>query len=300
MGRIDAWLFAPDSARRLAALRIGLCAVLAIRLGMGRYADLSGQPEELFRPLSFMHLFSSMPGANLAAAVQALGVAAAVLATVGWLTRLTLPVAWGSAVFLNGMATSLGKVVHNDVVLLLAMVPLLAAPVADAWALDAARRRAAPGEERSARYGWPIRTAMVVVAGAYLFTGFNKLLYSGPAWVTSDNLRWVLYAASDQRGEPVTMALLIADRPWLAHALAAATLAIELGFPLTLVRPRLAWLFVPGAAALHLGIWFTLHLDYFAWVATAVIVFVPWPQVLDEVRNRLTGMRAAPVSPGHL
>ena len=58
--RIDAWMFAPGSARRLAAVRIGLCALLALRLARGIYVDVAGQPASLYRPLSFMKVFGSI------------------------------------------------------------------------------------------------------------------------------------------------------------------------------------------------------------------------------------------------
>ena len=54
---------------------------------------------------------------------------------------------------------------------------------------------------------------MVVVAGAYFFSGLAKLLHAGPAWVASGNLRWVLYASSDSQPEPNPFALFVADRP---------------------------------------------------------------------------------------
>ena len=79
-------------------------------------------------------------------ALQTAGVLAAVLAALGLRTRLTLPAAWACAIVLNGMLTSTGKVVHNDLVLLLCLVPLLVAPAADAWSLDARRAaRRVPG-----------------------------------------------------------------------------------------------------------------------------------------------------------
>ena len=89
----------------------------------------------------------------------------------------------------------------------------------------------------------------VVAAGAYFFTGLAKLVFSGPAWVLSGNLRWVFYAASDARGMPNLVALFVADRPWLAHLVAMSTLVVELGFPVVLWKPRAAWFFVPGAVA---------------------------------------------------
>ncbi|MGH3029526.1 MAG: thiol-disulfide oxidoreductase DCC family protein [Gaiellaceae bacterium] len=51
MRRLERFLFAPGSAERLAALRIGLCAILAGRLAFGPYVELTGQPRELFRPI---------------------------------------------------------------------------------------------------------------------------------------------------------------------------------------------------------------------------------------------------------
>lgn len=281
MRRPECWLFAPGSAEQLAAVRIGLCTILAGRLAFGPYLDLTGQPGELFRPISFMELLPSMPPWGAVLAVQVIGTAAAALAAVGLRTRLTLPLAWACGVFLNGMLTSTGKVVHNDVVLLLCLMPLLLAPAWDVWSLDARRRNSRRRAHESACYGWPVRTAAVVVAGAYFFAGLAKLLNSGLAWVTSDNLRWALYASSDSG-----VALFVADRPWLSHLLAAATLLLELGFPLVLLFPRTAWLFVPGAVALHTGIWLAMGLDYSAQAATVVVVLTDWTAVAAAVQRR--------------
>jgi hypothetical protein len=282
--RVERWLFAPGDPRRVAALRIGLCAVLTARLTRDAYLGLADQEAALFRPVSFMRLLPAMPPRGVVLAVQVAGVAAAVLAAYGRRSRVTLPVAWGCGLLLNGMVGSMGKIVHTDALLLLALVPLLAARCDDAWSVDAERRRARQTPTPS-RYGWPVRTAMVVTAGAYFFSGLAKLWTSGPAWVLSDNLRFVLYASSDVRVEPNGFALFIADRPWLAHAVAAATLLVELGFPLVLWRPRAAWLFVPAAIALHVGIWVALRLDYWAWVATLVVVYVDWPGLADRFRR---------------
>jgi hypothetical protein len=286
MRRLEAWLFAPGDPRRLAVVRIGLCGLLAARLATGRYLELAEQPAALFRPISFLRLLDRMPPRGLVLALQALAVAAAVLGAAGLWTRVTLPVAWVAALPLVAMTSSLGKVVHNDVLLLLCLVPLLPAPAGAAWSLRPGGPEAPPRTPPSpgVAYGWPVRTAMVVVAGAYFFSGLAKLLHTGPAWVTSGNLRWVLYASSDQQPVPNPSALFVADRPVLAHLLAAATLVVELGFPLVLWRPRLAWLFLPAAVAMHAGIWLAMRLNYSAMAATAVLVMVDWPAVVDRLR----------------
>jgi hypothetical protein len=289
--RVEGWLFAPGDPRRLAAVRIGLCGLLAARLAGGPYLELAAQPPALFRPISFLRLLERMPSPEVVAALQAFALAAAVLAMVGLLTRVTLPLAWLAALPLVAMTSSLGKVVHNDVLLLLCLVPLLAAPAGAAWSLDARLR---PPAGRGPAFGWPVRTAMVVVAGAYLFSGLAKLFHAGPAWVASDNLRWVLYASSDGQPVPNPFALFVADRPLLAQLVAAATLAVELGFPLVLWRPRLAWLFVPAVVAMHAGIGLAMHLDYSVMAATVVVVMVDWAALADRLRRPA----ATPAGPG--
>lgn len=289
----DRWVFRPGTATRLAGVRIGLGLILAARLSRPLYMQLAGQPRVLYWPLSYMHLFPGMPARPVTLVVEVVGVAAALAAAAGLSAPATLPLAWVCALLLNGMATSIGKVVHNDVLLMLAILPLLFAPTGDAMRVPWRRPRAsAPLRAPSVRYGWPLRLSMILVAGGYFFTGFNKLVFSGPAWVLSENLRWVLYAASDGAAHPIPAALFIANHPPLAHAVAALTLAIELGFPLVLWRPGLASVFVPGAVLLHAGIGLTMHLDYSAWAATAIVVFTPWDRILTSLRAR----RAAPAA----
>ena len=290
--RAEAWLFAPGDPRRLAAVRIGLGGLLAIRLAGGPYAELATQPPALFRPISFLRLLDRMPSPEAVAVLQALALGAAVLATVGLLTRFTLPLAWLAALPLVAMTSSLGKVVHNDVLLLLCLVPLLPSRAGAAWSLDARQRPpAGPGP----LFGWPVRTAMVVVAGAYFFSGLAKLLHAGPAWVTSGNLRWVLYASSDAQPDPNPFALFVADRPVLAHLIAAATLVVELGFPLVLWRPRLAWVLVPAVVAMHAGIGLAMHLDYSAMAVTVVVVMTDWAALADRLATIGQGDAPVPV-----
>lgn len=286
--RADAWLFGhAEPAERLAALRIGLCALLLFRLVVGRYAAIAGQPAALFRPVGVLLLLPAMPPPGAVRALQIVSVAACGAALAGWRARFSLPLAWAGALVLIGMTSSLGKIVHNDVLLLLCLVPLLFAPVSDVWALDA-RKRQTPARA-SARYGWPVRTAMVVVAGAYFFCGLAKLLNSGPAWVTSDNLRWALYAASDAMARPNTAALFVADRPWLSHLLALGTLGLEMGFPVALVWPRVRPLLLLGVAALHASVWVCMGLNYSVQTLVAILVFANWPP-----NNASAGTRPPP------
>lgn len=297
LGSIDAFVFAAEDARRLAAMRIGLFGLLAVRLAASEeYASVAGQPSALFDPVSLFHLLPSMPSPGLTAVVQVLGAATALLAAAGLWPRLSFTAAFASAVFLGLMVNATGKIVHNDVVLTLCLLPLVASPRAAcrAWAVPSK-----PGSSEEPMvgraFGWPIRTAMVVVALAYLFVGLQKLRFSGPEWFTSDNLRNVLWASSDAQANPNDLALFVANRDWLAHTLATATIAVEVGFIACLPVPALRWLLVPAAVGLHLGIWLAMGLDYVAQALTVIIVFVNWAAVADFCGKRGWGSRLRPI-----
>lgn len=297
MRAIERFVFAAEDPRRLAAMRIGLFGLLAWRTATNdEYSLVADQPSALFDPVSLFHLLPSMPSSEAALVAQAVGVVSAAAAAAGIAPRASFPLAFGSALFLGLMLNSVGKIIHNDVVLMLCLLPLLASPRAASavWALKLRRsQRDRPVAEAAIAFGWPIRVAMIVIALAYFFAGFQKLRYSGIEWATSENLRWVLYASSDAGRTPSDVALFIADRAWLVHALAVGTLALELGFPLCLRFPRLRWIFVPGVVGLHTGIWLAMGLDYSAQFLAVIIVFVDWTAVPGWVRARLRGDRRA-------
>ena len=302
---IDRFIFAPEDARRLAAIRIGLFGLLALRLATnGDYADVAGQPSQLFDPLSLFHLLPSMPSPELTTVAQIAGVLAALLAAAGIAPRGTFPAAFVISVFLNLMLNSTGKVVHNDLVATLCLIPLLVVPTAAsrAWSLSknlspVKGQTWQPPGPPSPAYGWPIRTAMIVVGLAYLFAGLQKLRYSGLDWAATDNLRYVLWASSDAQASADSLALFVADHDWIAHFFAASTLVVEVGFILCLPFERLRWIFVPAVVGLHIGIWLAMGLDYLPQAATVIIVFVNWPNITSFLRTRgpsLSSEAAAP------
>jgi hypothetical protein len=200
-------------------------------------------------------------------AVQVVGTVAGVLCVIGWRERGTLLVAWSSLLFLGGLRASRGKIQHNELLLLLVAAAFLLAPVG----------RRLFDEARSWRFGWPIRTGMVVIAVVYFLTGFQKVVGGGPSWVLGDNMRNVMYLAADDPKAPTdAVSLFIAERAWLAHLVAAGTLIVELGAPVVLWRPRLRPWFVAAVAVMHVSIYLTHGLDYSAWALTVAIVLIDW------------------------
>jgi len=280
-------------------VRIGLSGLLALRLATTDYRAVAAQPVVLFRPVWYLGLLERMPSQSFVAGLQICGIVAALVAASGLAVRASLSSALVCSLILDGMLNSAGRVIVGDAVLTLCLLVLLACgnAASDGWAVRAPLRRiqAEPGRDmplhagptpRGARYGWPIRTAMVTIALSVFFAGLQKLRYSGLAWVTSDNLRWILYASSDGSLHPNGMALFIADRPWLSHLCAAGTLLLEIGFPLVLVSTRARWLFIPGLVAMHEVIRLAIGLDYSMQGLTLLVVFVDWPGVVSWLRRR--------------
>ncbi len=274
---LDRWLFEPEAAGRVRMTRLLLAALIGVRLATGVDRGMADQPAALFRPVWFLAWMDHVPSAGVLLAIQLVGVLAAALAVLGWRERGTFLVAWSSLLVLAALRASRGKVQHNDIPLLLVAGVLAAAPVG-LRLLD---------QRRAAAWGWPVRTSVLVVTGAYFLTGFQKVVSSGPAWVLSDNLRNVMYAARLNGHAPTdVVSLFIADRPALAHVVALGTLVIELGAVIALVRPRWRPGYVVAVAVLHAGIYLTHGLDYSMWVATAAVVLIDWHAVLARVMSR--------------
>ena len=275
VARLDGWLFAPEPAGRVRALRIGIAALLLFRLVTGPYADLGGQPAALFRPVWFLWWLDQMPSREVLVGLQLVGAAAAGLAIVRRCERASFLVAWSSLLVLDACWASRGKVQHNDLPLLLVAAVLALAPMGIRLADD----------RRGAAWGWPVRTSILVVTSIYMLTGFQKVISSGPAWVLSDHMRNVMYGAALTGKAPTDeVSRFIADRPHVAHLVALATIVIELGavVPLLWARTRVAY--VVAIALLHLGVYFTHGLDYSMWVGVAAVVLIDWrPAVLRLV-----------------
>ena len=160
MHRVERWIFAPEDARRLAGVRIGLCLLLAYRLSAHDYDALAARHVR-FLPHFYMDVFAHMPSPDLASALQALGIAAALAAGLGVALRITLPVAFVCGLVLNGMLNSAGRVMVRDALLMLCLAIVVAAGRAagEVWAVRAPNRETFGGYDVD--HGRPVLTAVL-------------------------------------------------------------------------------------------------------------------------------------------
>jgi hypothetical protein len=86
----------------------------------------------------------------------------------------------------------------------------------------------------------------------------------------------------------------VGEHIWAARLSAAFILGLEVSFPAVLVWRRLQPLYALAAAVLHVGTWFLLGLDYWAWAITVPLLLVDWPASWGRGRGWWRRRRAEP------
>ena len=281
---LDDALWGPETGARLVVVHVGLSALIGVRIVAGSYRQLAGTPRALVDPVPFLGWLDRMPPAEVFVALQVIGGLAALAAVLRRHPRAAFALAWVVYLVLAGLRGSRGKVLHNDLLLLWASAPFLLAPVA----VD--RRDPVPRR----RYGWPVRTSIVIIALVYFLAGYHKLRRSGPSWAFSDNMRYVsLWGPSIGSPGWPGLARWVGENVWLARASGVFILGLELSFPVVI---RVRWLrvwYALAAVVLHVTTWLLLGLDYWAWAITVPLVLIDWPDVAAGVRRRRSRRAAA-------
>ena len=290
LAKLDHLLVRDGPAHTHALVRTGLAVAILVRLAIRQWWLASRQPKAFFDPVFAVRWLHGVPPIGVLVAVQLVGAVAAAAAVLGRRVSISLPVAWISYVFLAGIWSSDGKILHNEVLLILATVPFLFAS-SGAHLGD---------RTESSRWGWPTRTSTILIGAVYFTAGVQKLRHSGLAWVTSDNMRWILYGAARTSRSPLpSLARHLADIAWLSHLLAFGLLALELTAPVILFFRRSRPWFFATAVALHGGTWMLLGLDYWAWImCVGVVTLLGMGVALAPHGRTWPRVRATEAAPG--
>ena len=230
--------------------------------------------------------------------IQLIWKAALLLSALGLLARPAMIIAFVLGTYLMGLPQNFGQTQHFDTLVVFVSGALAISNAADAFSVDAwlAKRRGAPRRSEPGEYTWPIRFVWVAMALIFCAAGISKLRHSGLDWVLSDNLSLLLlrqqYHLSD--GEPLTRwGVWVANHPWVAHGLAACSVATETLFPLALFGRYARLVMVPAGLAFLIGIRVLMGPTFEQFIMCYVF-WVPWHRILAAVdaRRAVTRTRA--------
>ncbi|WP_437312970.1 HTTM domain-containing protein [Sorangium sp. So ce385] len=262
--RVERFALAPASAEPLAALRIGLAAVLLVQAALVAPAlfELYGPAGILQGPLREAFAQIELPGIGWLAgrlgplgigetsllagvgAVYALSLAALLC---GFRTRTSALLAWIThrLLMVTADATVYGADLFANIFLFyLVWIPSGAALSVDRWMRGPSRAAAEPTP--GARLG--LRVVQVHLCIAYLASGLEKA--SGASWWNGEAI-WRSVMLPEYRQLDFSW---LAWHPWIAQAAGWAVLGVEIGYAF-LIWPRLTRRAVIVATALlHLGI----------------------------------------------
>ena len=281
------WWTRPVRAERLAALRIGLAAVLLLDVLLTYLppaADLFG-PDSLGGPETFADrgrggnwhwsLLWGVDSFPLLHTLLWLWAGAAVLLLVGWWTRTAAAVAWLlSLSFLN-----LNFFAHNagDTLRVIGLFYLMLAPSGAAWSLD---------RLRSGRSGpvcvppWPLRLLFVQLVTIYFFSGLHKL--ANPDWRSGTTLHYILGDLALARW-PAAQQL----APLAVTRLATWTvLAWEVALPLLVLLPRTRIPALVVGVLLHVALGLSVELGMFPlYILCWYLPLLPWERLAIEEQH---------------
>jgi hypothetical protein len=125
---------------------------------------------------------------------------------------------------------------------------------------------------------WVYQLSLFYVCLFYGFSGWTKLLTSGPGWANGVSMQiWVhLFKASDS-----IWSQLILDNRYAARGLQAATLIAEAGTPLALFFPRLRPLFGLALIGFHYGAIAVFGWAFHGNVIAVALVLLPTAQWVE-------------------
>jgi hypothetical protein len=286
---VDSWnrfWFSPADPRDLALGRIVFCVGVLMLFGNQPW-PLWAQVGEAFRqPIKVLGLASfeplARPWLDIAWGLWRLSLLTAAL---GFLTRVSLGVAFVLGFYLLALPHHFGRLEHTDGVVVILLGVLAASRCGDAWSLDAWRaRRRDRAVERPPHgaYRWPVRAAQLVLCTIFFSAGIAKLRHGGLEWITSDTLSITLLRAQLQ---PEGVGPVVDWGRWLAGQratmilAAAGTIAIELGYPLALLHRRSRWVLLPAMVGLLVG-FRVLMGPWFGTFILAHVFWVPWSRWL--------------------
>jgi hypothetical protein len=250
---------------RIACVSCALALMLPSAYGSFNHLErLSQLPSTMYHPLLINRIALLPFGPEVQVSDVAilsvfwLTFAIGVLSLVGFWTNASLLLFTLGYAFLTAYKNSFGDFHQTEPILLITMGALALAPSGRSFSADAwfESRRCGSGSwtgagTRSVYAAWPLLLSQAFLALVYLDSGIQKLYSSGLDWINGSTLGYYLVSDGVNRGSQ--LAGLLLDHPTFVQYLSIASLVFETTFWLVLLKPRLAWVYVPAGLCFHLA-----------------------------------------------
>lgn len=293
MSRWDRFWFAPAPPTNLGASRVAFFGALLVWAWARDFSNSPLESSPRWSPIPFFFFHPPLVSIGALNALQVAWVLALLLSAVGLFTRPATAFAFALTAYLTWVPLNFGHVGHGTQLLVLITGVMALSRAGDAVSLDARLRRRAAAEP-SGEYTWPVKLVCVLVSAVYFAAAVSKLRHSGLTWVTSDYLaRLLLHLRELMKPELPSVAVWVAHHEWLAHLLAAGTLAVEACYPLALLSPRLRLPLVASAIAMHVAIELLLGISFRTFIFCSVF-WVPWDRLITTRATTPTPPAARP------
>lgn len=223
------------------------------------------------------------PGPDLLRAAWFIAVVAAFASALGIRARLFMLPCAVTTTLLYAHGYSYQEFHHPEAALVIALWVLALAPVARpvsrhgfvARIREAVRtRRFRPRlSEADAQpvIRWPLRLIQWVMVLIYLSAGISKLVHGGFDWVNGHTLAYYFVQDGVRWFDGGGPGMWLAQHVSIASVLSVGALAFELTFMLAVLFPRVAWVYVAGGTALHIGIYIVQHAPFFQFIVLYVV-----------------------------
>ncbi len=289
----------------------------------GRLHLLAALPDAQFEAIPVLRLLllpfgdGVRPPLAVMVAILWVTIAAGFLALVGWRTHAACFLFALGNLLVTAYAYSYGEHHHVEALTIVTLFALAIGPSGAACSIDAWLLRRRSGNAESDAHGggnrsstangdsnndvdatgrnataestlaaWPLELVRWLFSITYLSAALCKVLGSGLEWMNGYTLQTYLLQEGVFWG--TSSSRWLADHHGLCVELSWFTVLVEGLFFLVLPWPRLAWLLVPSAAAMHVGIQITMRAP-FALYLPLYAAFVPWSHVGAWVATRKRG-----------
>jgi len=254
--------------------------------GFSKIREVGAMPRFVYEPLPFLEpIVFLFGGHNFTVAemmsLQLIITIAGVMAVFGLYTRISLLLFAGGYGLSQLWILSHGDIHHAEAAMVIGLAVLALSPCGAVLSLDARRGRnklslaeQMTATSREAR--WPILTIQWFFGLMYLSAFYAKLVMSDFQWANGYTLQYYL-AEDGLRWDPL-LGVWLSQFHLVNYIGQWLVLAFQGTFFLSLLIPRLKWIYVPAGMAMHVGIYLMLSAPFPQWIAL-YFAFFPWSAI---------------------